>query len=74
MILLMWNLKYDTNKPIYEIETDSQRTDLGLPRGRKLGEGWSGRLGLSDIKLLYTEWVNNKVLMYSTENYIFNIL
>ena len=28
----MWNLKYGTNEPIYDIETDSQRTDLGLPR------------------------------------------
>ena len=34
----MWNLKYDTNEPIYKIKTDLQilRTDLWLPRGR----GW----------------------------------
>ena len=24
-ITFMWNLKYDTNKPIYETETDSHR-------------------------------------------------
>ena len=32
----MWNLKYDTNEPIYKIETDSQtqKTDLwGSPSG-----------------------------------------
>ena len=47
----MWNLKYDTNEPIYETETDSgtQRTDLRLPRARGLGEGWSGILGLADV-------------------------
>ena len=46
----MWNLKYDTNEPISESETDSQtqKTDLWLPRRRGLGEGWSERLGLAD--------------------------
>ena len=35
-ITYMWNLKYDTNGPIYKIETDSQtqRTDLWLQIGR----------------------------------------
>ena len=38
----MWNLKYNTNELMYETETNSQteRTDLWLPRG----EGW-GRDG-----------------------------
>lgn len=49
-------------------------TDLWLPRGRKQGEGWSGTLGLSGTKLLHTEWVNTKVLMYRIDNYIFNTL
>ena len=46
----MWNLKYDTHESIYETETDSQtqRTDLWLPRGRGLREGWRGSLGLAD--------------------------
>ena len=26
--------------------------------------------GISRSKLLYTEWINNKVLLYSTENQI----
>ena len=45
----MWNLKYDTNEPIYKTETDSQseRTDLWLPRGRGVGEGRTGSLGLA---------------------------
>ena len=50
-ITYMWNLKYDTNEPIYETETESRtwRTDWSLPMGRGLEEGWSGRLGLADV-------------------------
>ena len=46
----MWNLKYDTNEPIYETETDSQtsRTDLWLSRVKGVGEGRTGSLGLAD--------------------------
>ena len=45
----MWNLKYDTNELIYKTETDSQtqRTDLWLPRG---GMDWE--FGISRCKLL----------------------
>ena len=68
----MWNLKYNTNEPIYETETDSQiqRTDLWLPRagGSRGGKEWE--FGISRCKLLYVEWINNKVLLYSTRNYI----
>ena len=35
-----------------------------------VGEGMKWEVGGSRCKLLYTEWVNNKVLLYSTENYI----
>ena len=67
----MWNLKYDTNELIYKTETDSQtqRTDLWLPRQW----GWRGmdrEFGISKWKLLCIEWINNKVLLYSTGNYI----
>ena len=68
----MWNLKYDTNEHIYEIETDSQtqKTDLWLPRG-KWGWGSMGsEFGTSRCKLLYIEWINNKVLLYNTGNYV----
>ena len=46
-ITYMWNPKYNTNKLIYETETNSQtyRTDLWLPRGR---EGQIASLGLAD--------------------------
>ena len=42
-IIYMWNPKYDTNELTYETETD-----LWLPRGMGLGEGWIGSLGLAD--------------------------
>ena len=46
----MWNLKCDTNELIHVTETDSQtqRTDLWLPRGIGVGEGWTGSLGLAN--------------------------
>ena len=63
--------KYDKNEVIYETEADSQtqRTDLWLPGG------WGGgrmewEFGVSRCKLLYIELINNKVLLYSTGNYI----
>ena len=67
----MWNLKYDTNKPIHKTETESwtQRIDLWLP-----GEGCGGvmdwEFGISRCKLLYMEWIKNRVLLYNTGNCI----
>ena len=36
LITYMWNLKYNTDEPVCETETDSQteRKDWWLPRGR----------------------------------------
>ena len=49
-ITYVWNLKDDTNEPLYEIETESgiQRTDWWSPSGRRL-DGWIGRLGLAYV-------------------------
>ena len=36
------------------------------------GGGWSGmdrEFGVSRCKLLYLEWIDNKILLYSTGNY-----
>jgi len=65
------NLKDDTNEPVYEIETESgiQRTDWWSFRGRGL-DGWNWEVGLGRCKLIYAEWINNKFLLYSMENYI----
>ena len=34
------------------------------------GGGMDWEFGIRRCKLLYTEWINNKVLLYSTGNYI----
>ena len=49
-ITYMWDLKYDTSQLTYETNTDSQpeRTDLWLPRGRGIGEERVGSLGSAD--------------------------
>ena len=68
----MWNLKYDKNEPIYKTETHSQtkRTDLWLPRGRGEGRRMDWEFGVGRCKLLHLEWINTKILSYSTGNYI----
>ena len=37
---------------------------------RGLGEGHGLGVGVSSCKLLHLEWINNKVLLYRTGNYI----
>ena len=66
----MCNIKYDTNEPLYKTETESgtQSTDWWLPRG--CGEGMDWEHEISRYKLAYTEWINNKVPLYSTSKYI----
>ena len=45
----MWNLKYDTNEPIYKTVTDSQTENkAAVAKGEGGGERWTGRLGLVD--------------------------
>ena len=34
------------------------------------GRGMEWEFGISRCKLVYAEWINNKVLLYSTGNYI----
>ena len=66
----MWNLKYSTNEPTYKTEIDSDiENRLAVAKvGRRRGKDWE--FGISRYKLLYIEWINNKVLLYSTGNYI----
>ena len=45
-------------------------TDLWLPRGRRGAGGMIWEFGISRCKLLYIGWINNKVLLHSTGNYI----
>ena len=41
-----------------------------VAKGEELGGGMEWELGVSRCRLLYMEWINNKVLPYSTENRI----
>ena len=45
------NLKYDTNEPIYETETDSPDTENRpmIAKGEGVGAEWPGRLWLADV-------------------------
>ena len=43
---------------------------LVVAKGEGVGGGMEGEVGVSRGKLLYIEWINNKVLLYSTVNYI----
>ena len=62
----MWKVKYNTNEPIYE-------TDIGkrcvVAKGAGLQRGKFWEFGISGCKVLYMEWINNKVL-YHTGIYI----
>ena len=54
---------------VNEGEGQTESTDCGwLPRLRDRGKDWEFRI--SRCKLLYIGWINNNVLLYSTENYI----
>ena len=41
-----------------------------IAKGEGFGEEMDWEVGVSRCELLYIEWINNKVLLYSTENYI----
>ena len=43
---------------------------LVVAKGERDEGGIDWEFGISRYKLLYIEWINNKVLLYSTENYI----
>ena len=43
---------------------------LVVAKREGVGGGMEWEAGISRCELLYIEWINNKVLLYSTENYI----
>ena len=69
--MVLENLKYSINEPIYKTETDH-----GLGEQTCLPGGEGGRsemdeeFGVSRYKLLHLEWIRNEVLLYSTGNYM----
>ena len=67
----MWNLRYNTNGCISEAETDTDIENRIMLANMEEGAGvqdWE--FEIIKRKLLYTGWINNKVLLYSTGNYI----
>ena len=51
-------------------DSQTQRTDLRLPRGRRGREEKDWESGISKCKPVYIGRINNKVLLYTTGNYI----
>ena len=58
-----------TNEPIYKTETSSQ-TENRFVMNQVGGGKMEWEFEVSSCNLLYTEWINNKVLLYGTGNYI----
>ena len=62
----MWNLKSDTNDPIYKRNrlTDIEnRLVVAKGGGGGGGRGTEWEFEVSRCKLLHLEWINNKVLL-----------
>ena len=52
-------------------QTDSQSENrLVIARGEGGGGQMDWEFGVSRCKLLHIEWINNKVLLYGTGNYV----
>ena len=69
----MWNQKEnDTNELIYKTEIDSQtqKTNLWLPKRVVGGREINQEFGINIYTLLHIKEVNNKDLQYSTGNCI----
>ena len=66
----MCNLTHETNELTYKTETDSQTqgTDLWLPRGRRDRGGMDWGLRTSRCKLLHIEWINNTTTTKSLQS------
>ena len=60
------------DEPIYKTETDLWTTEnrLVVAKGKGGGGGMVWEAEISTCKLLYIGWMDNRVLLYSTENYI----
>ena len=60
-----------TNLSMRQKQTQRHRKEAcGCQRGRRMREGMDWEFGVSRCKLLHIEWMDNKVLLHSTGNYI----
>ena len=58
------------NLPMIQKQKQGHSEQIGGCQGGKAWRGLDWELGISRCKLVYIEWINNKVLLYSAENYI----
>ena len=66
----MWNLKRsDTNKLIYKTNHRLREQTYGC-QGKGWGEDIVREFGINMYILLYLKWMTNKVLQYSTGNFV----
>ena len=57
------------NLSMKQKQTYRHREQPGGCQGGGVGGGMRWEFGVSRYKPLYIEWINNEVLLYSTENY-----
>ena len=50
-------------------EIHGHREQTSVAKGERAEGGMEWKAGVRRCKLLYAEWINNKVLLYSLENY-----
>ena len=64
-ITYMQNLKYEANEFIYDIEIDSQtqKTNLWLPKWNGCGEGINQEFGINRYKLLYIKQIKQGLIV-----------
>ena len=56
------------NIPMRQKQTHRHREQTVVAKGERGGGGMDWEFRISRCKLLYREWINNKVLLYSTGN------
>jgi len=66
---ILWYNLYVESKIWHKRITDTENRAV-VAKGEGAGGQMEGKVGVSRCKFLYIEWINNKVLLYSTENYI----
>ena len=67
----MWDLKYNTNEhTMKQKQTHKHREQTYGCQGGWRWERDELRVEISRCKLICIRWINNKVLLYSTGNYI----
>ena len=65
----MWNLKYDTNKLMYKMETGSQTKQTNGYQSGKKGGGINEEFEINIYTLLHVKQTTNKDLLSNTEDY-----